>query len=182
MYLIYCFACCVFVATLMVMTIQKGFQYLANPQTPAQWVFPARDEIIEVVFGICLLTEMALTLLVRGLMTCAAKVRRDMDHHSIPMHGIGYLLDFCVVALSVPSIVFGVHQLHCKLCETEPRWLLVRVVLQPLRVCTILRGTWRTYKMQYRGSDPVDFGRVSRCGLDNDIELSARRMPSIIES
>merc|ERR1712194_279222 len=72
------------------------------------------------------------------------------------------------------------------------KWLLMRIVLQPLRTGTVFAGTWRTYQMQNEVEDmPVDFSCLSpsnstssfvSCGnieLAVRSEVSPRRNPDL---
>lgn len=158
-YFVYCVSCCVLVSFLLLMTFIKGGVYLANPEGTDKWVHQIWEEVTEVTFGICLLTEMSLTLFIRGVMRCVTGVRQ-IDQWTC--RAVWYAFDFFVVMLTVPSVVYGVHQVHCGLCDVSEHWLLLRIVLQPLRMCTVLRGTCRTYRMQYQVNElPVDFGALS---------------------
>jgi len=195
-YFAYCIATCALVSFLFFATVMKGIIFVSEPRAHHKWGQFIWEESLEVIVGSCLLTEMSLSLFIRGRRRFVAGLR---NMEGMACGFLWSILEVTVVVLSVLSVLRGVRQLHCftkkdilggvgnpgsntaQVCGFGWKWLLMRIVLQPLRTGTVFAGTWRTYQMQNEVEDmPVDFSCLSpsnstssfvSCG---DIELAVR--------
>lgn len=195
-YFMYCIATCALVSFLFLAAVVKGVIFMSEPQAHHKWGQFVWEEMIEVIFGSCLLTEMSLSLFIRGRRRFVAGFR---NMEGIACGLLWSILEVTVVVLSVLSVLRGVRQLHCfttqdirggvgnpgsntaQVCGLGRKWLVFRIVLQPLRTGTVFAGTWRTYQMQNEVEEmPVNFACFSRSNSTSSfascqgIELAVR--------
>jgi len=145
-YLLYCLACASVTAFLLAWNVVKGVQ---NSWNLPQWKHHRWEEALEVGIGVLIFAETMLTMRVLGA--------RDFFSNG------WCIFDFCVAALTVVSIGYGLEHLGRKgeICEANIPLLTLRFVLQPARVLAVAASTYRTRQMQNQVDElRVDFGSL----------------------
>lgn len=153
-YLLYCFVCTVVTAFLLGWNFSKGVQ---NNWNLPQWKHHYWEEVLEVGVGACMAAETFLTMRVLGVRTF--------------FRSCWCVFDFVAMLLTVVSICYGLKHLgrRGEICEADVPLLMLRFVLQPMRMFTALTSTCRTHKMQSQIDDlQVDFNLLTAndCGVE----------------
>jgi len=149
-YLAYCLCCSVLTAFLFCWNFAKGMQ---NHWNLPQWKHHRWEECLEVTIGACMAVETLITLRVLG--------PRDF------FRNIWCVFDFCVMLLTVVSIGYGLVHLgkNGEICEADIPLLMLRFVLQPVRVLAACASTCRVRNMQEQVNElQIDFGALPAGG------------------
>lgn len=155
-YLIYCVVIFVFTLFLFCWNVVKGME---NNWNLPQWKHHPWEEVMEVLIGACMTIETFITLRLLGVKTFF----RNSWH----------TFDFVVMMLTILSILYGLEHLgrRGEICEADVPLLMIRFILQPIRVMATLASTCRTREMQVSIEElkvdfdmlpPNDIGRFGR--------------------
>lgn len=145
-YLVYTFIFSTLTAYLLLWNLLKAAQ---NGWNIPQWKHHRWEEWLEVTIGAGIVVETCLTLYVLGVRSFFSSW--------------WCIFDFTVALLTVVSISYGLVHLGRKgeVCEANMPLLLVRFVLQPVRVLTVCRSTCQTRNIQNQvDSMVVDFDSI----------------------
>eukprot|EP00929_Paragymnodinium_shiwhaense_P112134 TRINITY_DN80389_c0_g1_i1.p1 TRINITY_DN80389_c0_g1~~TRINITY_DN80389_c0_g1_i1.p1 ORF type:complete len:265 (+),score=53.56 TRINITY_DN80389_c0_g1_i1:121-915(+) len=166
-YLLYCAACTIMSAFLCGLHVNKGVQHEWDP---SRWRHHNWEEALEVTIGACIVVETMLTLRVLGA-------------HAF-FRSYWCIFDFLVMILTVVSIIYGLIHLQQEGHSSKPDFplLVLRFVLQPVRVCGAFAGTVRTRHMQRQVKELiVDFDALPFAASASVRDVALAQVPSNCE-
>lgn len=140
-YLVYCFVCLAVILFLLTWNIAKGVWY--EWDLP-QWEHHRWEEVVEAIIGVCMVIETLVTLRLMGT---------DF------FRNLWCLFDFAVMLLFIVSTIYAFQNIRSEenITEANIALLMVRFVLQPVRVLAAIGTTYRTWQMQKVDELQVDF-------------------------
>eukprot|EP00929_Paragymnodinium_shiwhaense_P006625 TRINITY_DN11043_c0_g1_i2.p1 TRINITY_DN11043_c0_g1~~TRINITY_DN11043_c0_g1_i2.p1 ORF type:complete len:218 (-),score=34.97 TRINITY_DN11043_c0_g1_i2:306-959(-) len=144
-YLVYCLACTLATLVLLVWDIWRGIRH--------NWHFlelhhHVWEELLEVLVGLCIVVETALTCVVLGWRSF--------------LRSWWCRFDLVVAILTATSVVYGLLHFEeaTSIDQAEIPLLLVRFIVQPVRVLVVLHGTIEARRQQAAAEEIVDFATL----------------------
>jgi len=145
-YLIYCTGCALVIGFLLCWNLIQGLQSNWDLQS---WRYYMWEETLEVLVGVCLVVETLITLWILGPRSF--------------FKSCWCIFDLCVTTLAAMSMVVGALHLEERMrFHKAVPLLMMRFVLQPLRVLVICGSIYRARRFQHDVDElSVDFNSLS---------------------
>lgn len=145
-YLVYCIS--IFLLTFFVFSwnLRKG---IYDEWNMPGWRHHQWEEALEVFIGSCMTVETIVTMRLLGLKTFFGV--------------LWHIFDFVVMVLTILSVLYALDHLSQggETCEADMLLLMIRFLLQPVRVMTTLAEMYRVHEMQKNVEElSVDFNAL----------------------